>query len=226
MARYVVMQLQQGVSSTGKRVVSGQNLLTTWQPQVPVSAQSSYGLGWFVDQYKNLPVIYHGGNTLGFTSDVAFLPDRGIGIVVLTNAQGANFFTETVRARFMEMLFEQPAESLDGVLFYLQQKQKALDEAKTNPDKQPKAIANSDFTQYLGQYHNVKLGNMRISVQNDQLYADFGEFGSLLKTINSEDKNLLILNDPPLAGVTFDIDLVKQTLSLRVGAERYDFKRR
>jgi CubicO group peptidase (beta-lactamase class C family) len=226
MARYLVMQLQQGVSSTGKRVVSSQNLLTTWQPQVPVSAQSSYGLGWFVDQYKGLPVIHHGGNTLGFTSDLAFLPERGLGIVILTNAQGANFFTETVRARFMEMLFEQSAESLDGVLFYLQQKQKALDEAKYKPEEQPKAIVSSDFAQYLGQYHNTKLGSMRISIQNDQLYADFGEFSSLLKTVNAEGKPLLILNDPPLAGVTFDIDLAKQTLSLRAGAERYDFKRR
>src|SRR5690606_6359249 len=72
MARYLITELNQGVTPDGTRVVSEENLNVTWEPQVPVSAEASYGLGWFVGNYKGQPLRYHGGNTLGFTADLAF----------------------------------------------------------------------------------------------------------------------------------------------------------
>jgi CubicO group peptidase (beta-lactamase class C family) len=66
--------------------------LTT--PQVPVSATISYGLGWFVEDWKGQRLIHHGGNTFGFTSELAFLPEVGSGIVILTNAGRANDFVQ------------------------------------------------------------------------------------------------------------------------------------
>ena len=102
-----LLQIAHGVAPDGTRVVSAENLERTWQPQVPVDANISYGLGWFVDSYKDQPMLHHGGNTLGFTSDLAFLPEAGIGIVVLTNGQGTNLFNEAVRYRFLELVFEQ-----------------------------------------------------------------------------------------------------------------------
>src|SRR5690606_37785627 len=96
-----------GVAPDGIQVVCAENLATTWEPQVPISANSSYGLGWFVDEYKGQLMIQHGGNTLGFSSDLAFLPHAGIGISVLTNAQISDAFNEAVRFRLLELVFEQ-----------------------------------------------------------------------------------------------------------------------
>jgi hypothetical protein len=76
MARYLQTELALGVAPDGTRVVSEENLRTTWEPQVPVSANTDYGLGWLVEDYKGLTLIHHGGNTFGFTSDLAFLPNR------------------------------------------------------------------------------------------------------------------------------------------------------
>jgi CubicO group peptidase (beta-lactamase class C family) len=99
MARYLITELNLGVSPDGRRVVSEENLRATWQPQVSITVDMRYGLGWLIDRYKGVPLIHHGGNTLGFTSDAAFLPDAGLGIVVLTNARASNAFTPAAAAR-------------------------------------------------------------------------------------------------------------------------------
>src|SRR5690606_30172147 len=42
--------LMTGVVPDGASVVSEENLSETWLPQVAVTADASYGLGWFVDE--------------------------------------------------------------------------------------------------------------------------------------------------------------------------------
>src|SRR5690606_22805433 len=111
MARYLITELQVGVTPDGARVVSEENLRETWEPQVPVSATESYGLGWFRGEWKGLERLYHGGNTLGFTSELTFVPQAGVGIVVLTNARNANTFTGAVTLRVLELIYDQPADS-------------------------------------------------------------------------------------------------------------------
>lgn len=46
-----------------------------------------YALGWRVFDYRGLRVIHHGGGVRGFRSEVALVPDRNIGVVVLFNEE-------------------------------------------------------------------------------------------------------------------------------------------
>ncbi|MEZ4837281.1 MAG: serine hydrolase domain-containing protein [Caldilineaceae bacterium] len=96
MAAYLITQMNAGVAPNGERIVSAEPLRNTWQPQVQMTANSSYGLGWIVGEYKGVRMLRHNGNTFGFTSELAFLPDAGVGIVVLTNARATNIFNEAV----------------------------------------------------------------------------------------------------------------------------------
>ena len=77
-----MLHVNKGVSPEGEQVISEENLLETWQPQVPVSDKTSYGLGWFVGEYKGARLIDHGGNTLGFTSSFGFMPDKNLGKII------------------------------------------------------------------------------------------------------------------------------------------------
>ena len=45
-----------------------------------------YGLGWANGEYRGLRVISHTGGTGGFTSEIAFLPEADLGIVILSNS--------------------------------------------------------------------------------------------------------------------------------------------
>ena len=46
-----------------------------------------YALGWRVFDYRGMRVIHHGGGVRGFRSEVALVPERNLGVVVLFNAE-------------------------------------------------------------------------------------------------------------------------------------------
>ncbi|MFM1895959.1 MAG: hypothetical protein RLZZ385_1033 [Pseudomonadota bacterium] len=56
-----------------------------------------YGLGWRVFDYRGMRVIHHGGGVRGFRSEMALIPERNLGIVVLFNAE-TNFANDIVPA--------------------------------------------------------------------------------------------------------------------------------
>ncbi|PYP61334.1 MAG: hypothetical protein DMD26_17745, partial [Gemmatimonadetes bacterium] len=103
MAQWLRFQLNDGVVS-GKRLVSSAALRETHTPQILITSAggrgdaadsvsvkrfSSYGMGWMVEDYRNQLSWQHGGNTLGMTAAVGMLPEKKVGVVVLSNMQGA-----------------------------------------------------------------------------------------------------------------------------------------
>lgn len=46
-----------------------------------------YGIGWRVFDFKDLRVVHHGGGVRGYRSEMAFVPDANIGMVLLFNAE-------------------------------------------------------------------------------------------------------------------------------------------
>jgi len=51
--------------------------------------QSHYGMGWRVLDNHGQKIVYHGGYVNGYRSEIAFAPDDGIGITILTNASSS-----------------------------------------------------------------------------------------------------------------------------------------
>lgn len=49
-----------------------------------------YGFGWFIGDYRGLRTIYHGGNTVGFTSVIRRFPEQKFAVIVLTNRNAAS----------------------------------------------------------------------------------------------------------------------------------------
>jgi len=68
-------------------------------------SEAHYGLGWRVYQLGDEQLVYHGGWVSGFRADVAFSPQRGIGIVVLLNAESSGISELTTR--FWQMALTQ-----------------------------------------------------------------------------------------------------------------------
>ena len=84
MARWLRLHLANGVFE-GKRLVSAENLAFTRTPKVGVSDTISYALGWAIRATPNGRVIWHSGSTDSFGAYAGFLPDKDVGVVVLTN---------------------------------------------------------------------------------------------------------------------------------------------
>jgi CubicO group peptidase (beta-lactamase class C family) len=92
MLKYVQMELARGVLLDGRRYIAEAPLLARRAPQVPTGKDSTYGMGLSVDTTYGVPVVHHGGDMKGYRSDMMWLPDHGVGAVVLTNGhQGGSF---------------------------------------------------------------------------------------------------------------------------------------
>jgi CubicO group peptidase (beta-lactamase class C family) len=105
MAKYMMTELSRGIAPDGKRVVSEQNLLETWKPEIDMGGSSQYGMGWMIGSYHGQRLINHGGNIAGFTSDFGFLPDAGLGALVLSNRSIDNNFGASIREYVFESAF-------------------------------------------------------------------------------------------------------------------------
>ncbi|MCG3118939.1 MAG: Protein flp [bacterium] len=60
-----------------------------------------YGLGWRIFDYADTKLVFHSGGVRGYVSQIAFLPEKQLGIVVLLNANIENIFVST----FLDMYF-------------------------------------------------------------------------------------------------------------------------
>jgi CubicO group peptidase (beta-lactamase class C family) len=95
MSRYVLFQLNKGKLG-GRSLLSENNAIQMQTPQTVLrgapdykeESEASYGMGFFISQYRGHKRVEHGGNLDGFSAELAFLPNDGIGVVVLTNLDG------------------------------------------------------------------------------------------------------------------------------------------
>ncbi|MBK8047690.1 MAG: serine hydrolase [Anaerolineales bacterium] len=184
MARYMETELAQGWRRMGRRLSRRKTCARPGKPQIKVTADTSYGLGWMTTTYKGLPVITHGGNTLGFTSDFTFLPEANLGVIVLTNARASNVFNQGVTGRVLELIFAQDPQSQEQMDFYLQlmKKQAAEMMAQISGPADPDAVA-----PYLGTLVNDALGSIELRMEDGELILDAGEFQTRMRE-HKDDK--------------------------------------
>ena len=110
MAKWALLQLNHGkFSDSGKRLFSekqsremwsAQTILPIEDPPPPLAALkpnfADYGLGWGLRDYHGRKLIGHSGGVAGFVSRVQLVPEEGLGIVVLTNAEEDGAFSSIV----------------------------------------------------------------------------------------------------------------------------------
>lgn len=98
MSKWLQVQLRDGKLPDGSSLFSEGNAYEMWQPQtiIPVSKSRSaripsthfraYGLGWSLADYQGHKVVGHSGGYDGMYSEVLMVPEKKLGVVVLTNS--------------------------------------------------------------------------------------------------------------------------------------------
>ncbi len=92
LSRYLLFHLNKGALD-GKQLLSANNSAQMQTPQMTIAGtppfkelgENSYGMGFFISNYRGHKMVDHGGNLDGFSLNLAFLPNDGVGVVVLTN---------------------------------------------------------------------------------------------------------------------------------------------
>jgi CubicO group peptidase (beta-lactamase class C family) len=111
--KYVAMELAEGKLPDGQPYISRDALFARRAPQVAVGTDVTYGMGLFVNQRYGTPVVHHGGDMAGFHSDMMWLPEHGVGAVVLTNGDPGWLVRSIFQRKLLEVLFDGRPEA-DG----------------------------------------------------------------------------------------------------------------
>lgn len=105
LSKWVIAQLNGGTYGDGKKLFSTKMQNDMWNVQTPFqvmpngpygSGFGGYGLGWVLSDVKGHKQVSHTGGLIGTVTQITLIPDRKLGIIVLTNQQvGAAFGTIT-----------------------------------------------------------------------------------------------------------------------------------
>jgi CubicO group peptidase (beta-lactamase class C family) len=149
----------------------------SWANYFPASTLITYGLGWFVDDYRGEIVVEHGGSIDGMRALVSMIPEEKIGVVVLTN-RGGQILPEAVRYRVFDTLLG--LEPMDWSAKMLAAVQKLRDDERKEREKEKAARVASTkpslaLPAYAGVYTHPAYGDATIGVTNGALVLNRGE---------------------------------------------------
>jgi CubicO group peptidase (beta-lactamase class C family) len=138
----------------------------------------SYGLGWFVQDYRGETVWMHTGSIDGMTAIVGLLPDRRAGVFVLANRDHAE-----VRHALMYKVFDLYAGNpeRDWSTELLAMYARAGDGAADPPRSADAGRPSLPIERYAGTYSDSTYGAIEVTLTDGALTARFGreELGRL-----------------------------------------------
>lgn len=221
--RYVQNELTLGDDSGGKRIVSARNLLQRRVPSVSMGEDRFYGMGLSGDTSWGVTVIHHGGSLSGYKSDIIFLPDAGVGAVILTNADDGGLLLYPFTRRLVEVLYDGKPEAAANVAAAAANNQAYIAKERTRLviPAAPGVVAG-----LAASYSNPDLGNLTIRHQGDDTVFDFGAWKSKVASRKNDDGTIsLVTIDPTVLGFQFVIATRsgKRALIIRDGQHEYAY---
>jgi CubicO group peptidase (beta-lactamase class C family) len=175
----------------GKQVLPPNVLKATLQPAISLpntlgEAQGfwellnpDYGMGRETAAYRGHLMTFHGGDLPGFHSQVSFLPNDKIGVIVLVisdhSAPLYNIVSYNVYERLLGM--DQTPWSQRRLQQRLAGKKAGTEaRAKAGEDRVPNTKPSHALADYTGDYENPAYGVLKIGLNNDELQFGFHAF--------------------------------------------------
>jgi CubicO group peptidase (beta-lactamase class C family) len=177
MARWVRLQLASGTFE-GRRLVSPENLAVTRTPKVAINDQVSYALGWIIQQTPNGNIVWHNGSTDVFGSYVGMVPDRNVGVIILTNENNVGF-PDALGLWLLNRILDNPKR--DDVA-------DRLKDAKASAEKAARLFAKPasprpfpPMAPLAGGFLNPSFGEAVVAPDGDALVMELRETGARIK---------------------------------------------
>jgi hypothetical protein len=191
MTKWIELQLDDGTYQ-GKRVISEKSIHEMHEPQMvvpidgeigtvffPDSMQLSYGLGWFVQDYRGHQLILHPGDIDGFAAETVLIPEIHAGFFLAINRTSLG--RQVMVYDITDKLLNLPDAGWSAHFHKLEfdekaQEQKALQswESKRIPDTHP----SHELSAYAGDFENPAYGNATVAFENGKLVLHFHSIAS------------------------------------------------
>jgi CubicO group peptidase (beta-lactamase class C family) len=226
MAQYLLLELNGGKLPDGHGFLREEAIQARWIGGIKINDKLSYGLGLLRSDEEGLDVLSHGGNTLGFSADLYFLPKEGIGAVVLTNLRAANLFLAAVHKKVFELLFDAQPKAETMIAAASQSEREAVAGRIARVKTDATSIVRLEIL--VGEYDSRELGRLVVQRQDGQYKGEFESWGSALGVEEQPDGGfLVVLTGPPwVGGLRLQVVDDGRALVLDGGQNVYRFERR
>jgi CubicO group peptidase (beta-lactamase class C family) len=182
MAQWVRLQLGNGTYA-GKALVSAAAAREMATPQTVIRLEGqwavwypdahflSYGLGWFLSDYRGRKLVDHGGSIDGMRAIVAMLPEEKLGVVILNNLSGSILPVALAYRVFDAYLGASPrdwsAELLKGARALEEEARAAA--AKVESERVAGTKPSLALDKYAGEYQSEMYGDAAVGLDNGTL---------------------------------------------------------
>jgi CubicO group peptidase (beta-lactamase class C family) len=201
LSKYLQMELALGVLADGTRLVSQESLVERRKEQVRMGEDTVYGMGLVIESRNGIPVVHHGGSLFGYKSDMVFLPDHGVGALILTNSDTGAYLTGLLRRRLLEVLFDGNPEAVEQAKVALAQRTANI--AKNRERLAVPADA-AVVSKLAGHYVSPALGELRVRTQPGATVFDFGTWHTAMASRRNDDGTTSLISiDPTIGGFNF-----------------------
>jgi CubicO group peptidase (beta-lactamase class C family) len=186
MARWLQLHLAGGlVEGTAVLAPATVKELHTPQMLVPLDGLSqrllpsvhftAYGLGWFLRDYRGHKLVEHGGNLAGATAAMALLPEKGLGVVVLSNMDTSPL-PQVLMYRVVDAaLGGKGAELHAGFQALVREGEAKAAEARAAQEKARRAdrAPTLPLARYAGAYTHPAYGEAAVTLEEGRLVLRF-----------------------------------------------------
>ena len=223
MLRYIAMELADGKLPGGKAYIGKEALYERRVANVAISGDATYGMGLMVSHKYDIEVVHHGGDLIGYHSDMMWLPAANVGAVILTNGDLGPMIRSAFLRKLLELLYDgEPHADAD-----LAAQAKATFDSLAVQRKLLTVPAAPELVAKLAKkYRNDKLGEIIVTQAGGKTVFDFGVFKTEVATKTNPDGTVSFVS---LATGLSGFELVvgeaagKPTLTLRDGQHEYVF---
>ena len=221
MLKYVSMELAEGRLPDGTQYIRREPLLARRAPQVPIGKEATYGMGLMVDTKYGTPVVHHGGDMIGFHSDMMWLPEYNVGAVVLTNGDPGWVLRTVFRRKLLEVLFDGRDEADADVASTAKNYYAALAADRKLLTVPADTVEAAKLARH---FHNDALGDIDVDRAGRRTVFDFGEWRSEVATRKNPDGSLsFITTAPGVEGFEFVVGDGGKQLTIRDAQHEYVF---
>ena len=187
MSHWLIALMNNG-KYNGKQILPPKVLQATLEPAIalPNAAgqtrgwwevlNQAYGMGRWTASYRGRLVAFHGGDLPGFHSQISFMPNEHIGVLVFViGNHTAPLYNPISYNIYERLLGMEPTPWTDRLLDIRLKNKKAGMEARSKagfgrvPDTKPSHA----LTDFAGEYEHPAYGTLKIGMKDNQLQFDF-----------------------------------------------------
>ncbi|MCC7033468.1 MAG: serine hydrolase [Acidobacteria bacterium] len=189
MAKWSAMLLARGKTPSGRALLAPETVDELFTPQTMVTREAfyptarltkpkwtTYGLGWFQQDYRGHAVDYHTGSIDGMVAIHGLLRDQGVGVVVLANRDHAELRHAIMFAVFDRFIGGASRDWIAELKTFYDALDRESDAARRKADATRVAgtTPSLPLERYTGTYADPLRGEVVVTLDGGRLHARYG----------------------------------------------------